>query len=97
MATKGAEKEIQLIHPFVRSFLSDLAAFLTLFVIAGTLITPLINMTVIEPQQRLEKRLEKLEAANEANRDRLANIDKNLAVLAEGVNAIRVSIQNERR
>lgn len=100
MAAKKADQtmqEINFLHPYLKAFLIDLIAFLTLFTLAGAVIWPVVNMTVIEPQQRLERRLDKLEASHEQTKDRIANIDKNLAVLTEGVGAIRMYIQKEGR
>lgn len=100
MAVKKADQtpqEVQLLHPYLKAFLIDLTAFFVLFSASGAVIWPVVNMTVIEPQQRLERRLDKLEAAHEQTKTQLANIDKNLAVLAEGVGAIRLYIQKEGR
>lgn len=69
--------------PFFKSVAQDVIIFGTLIALVGAVANPLINITLIEPQQRLERRMEKLETAHEQTRDRLGNIDKSLAVLAE--------------
>lgn len=84
------------LNPWIRSVMQDIAIFLTLLAPVGALSIFLLNIAIIEPQQRLERRLEKLEVAHEQTRDRLGSIDKNLAVVAESsrqtndaLNAIR--------
>lgn len=83
-------------HPLIRAFLLDLIAFATLFTLAAALANPIVTLVIIEPQQRLERRMEKLEVSNEDTRKNLSSIDKNLAVMAESVQAIRNTLAKER-
>lgn len=78
---------------FLRTVAQD---FITFGILFGMFAWPLISATVMQPQQILSQRVDKLESAQEQMRQNLNSIDKNLAVLAEStkrtdeaLNAIR--------